>query len=376
MNTSTRVLLVLLRLAIGWHLLFAGLAKFAPDYRGSEGYLLEASGPLAGVFHALAGDRVVEQLTVKSLQPDQDPARVPFSARCPEALAAEWDGYLERFIDHYGLSPLQQEEARGKVEQYKDRVTGWILNESKIVRKPSPYGPPLEVRQTTPKRLAEYVAQRDALRRYQAGEFFAGMHTPFASDKNRELLARKASVAGLRNDLSNDLAQKTAEMKDALREVLTVEQEEKGPIPQPVRVGWRYMSRQDLIDFLVRWGLTITGACLLLGLFSRTACLVAAVLIWSFFLPMPPLPGLPEAVRAEGYPFVNKNLVEVLALLTLATTASGRWGGLDALLYWLNPWRRKVAHEQPAAPVTRIPGLAPPPAEGTATLQPVSARKE
>ena len=39
---------------------------------------------------------------------------------------------------------------------------------------------------------------------------------------------------------------------------------------------------------------------------------------------------------------INKNLIEMLALLTLATTLSGRWLGLDGLLQFFNPrrWRR------------------------------------
>ena len=65
------------------------------------------------------------------------------------------------------------------------------------------------------------------------------------------------------------------------------------------------------------------------------ACLAGALLLLSFYLPMIPLPGVPEAVRVEGYPFVNKNIVELVALLTLATTASGKWAGLDSLFRFL-----------------------------------------
>jgi uncharacterized membrane protein YphA (DoxX/SURF4 family) len=375
MNTSTRVLLVLLRLAIGWHLLFAGLAKFGADYRGSEGYLLESSGPLARLFQRLVGDRLVDQLTVEDPPANQDPATVPFSTRCPPALANEWEGYLERFARHYGLDEAQKNQARVKLEQYKDATTAWILRGSKAVRKPSPFGPPLEVVQTTRERLDDYVALRDRLRAYQSGEFSAAMRTPFATDKNRELLAEKATVARLRGELSRDLDQQASEMKDALHLVLTPEQEERGPLPQPVRVGWKYMSRLDWIDFLVRWGLTLSGACLILGLFSRTACVVGALLVLSFFAAMPPLPGLPEAVRAEGYPYINKNLVEILALLMLATTASGRWAGLDALLHWLNPWRKNAAvPSQPAASANRLP--APAPAERPRVPVHASARQE
>jgi hypothetical protein len=61
-----------------------------------------------------------------------------------------------------------------------------------------------------------------------------------------------------------------------------------------------------------------------------------------FYLSMPPWPGLPAAPMAEGhYLFVNKNLIEMLALLCLATTRSGCWAGLDGLLQFLNPWRRR-----------------------------------
>ena len=51
---------------------------------------------------------------------------------------------------------------------------------------------------------------------------------------------------------------------------------------------------------------------------------------------MPPFPWLPTAPNNEGYYlFVNKNVIECLALLALATTASGRWLGLDALIHWM-----------------------------------------
>ncbi len=374
MKNSTRLLLILLRLAIGWHLLFAGLAKFAPDYRGSEGYLLEASGPLAPFFHRLAGDRIVDQLTLTDLPADQDPTKVSMAARCPKAMADEWDGYVERFAEHYGLDEDQRKLADLSLQQHKDQFAVWILQGSRQVRKPSPYGPPLEIVQSTQERLAEYIARRDQVRAYQAGEFAAAMRTPFSSDRNRDLLADKAAVARLRGELSSDIDHQKALLRDDLRQILTTQQEEHGPLPEPVRVSWKYMSRLDWIDFLVRWGLTLSGAGLLLGLLTRTACVVGALLVASFLLAMPPLPSLPEIVRAEGYPFVNKNLIEVLALLALATTASGRWAGVDALLYWLNPWRCKEAAPAPQALKARpVAGHAAVPADRPQSPEPIHA---
>jgi hypothetical protein len=44
----------------------------------------------------------------------------------------------------------------------------------------------------------------------------------------------------------------------------------------------------------------------------------------------------------EGkYLFVNKNLIEAIALLALATLRSGYWFGVDALLRSIWPFRRE-----------------------------------
>jgi uncharacterized membrane protein YphA (DoxX/SURF4 family) len=355
MNTSTRALLVLLRLAIGWHLLFAGAVKFRADYPGSEGYLREASGPLAPAFHWLAGDRLVDRCTPQPLAPGPD--QQPFKDRLPKALNGEWEAYYQRFVQHYGLDEEQQTAARGKFDAHKEATAEWLIQGSKEVKRASPHGPPFEVTRTTPERLQDYVEKRDQVRAYQRGEFARSLGTLFAAATNKELAAERAALARLRNDLTGDLDARTADMKESLRDVLTREQAEKGPVPGPVRPGWLDMTRLDWVDFQVRWALVLVGACLLLGLFTRTACVGGALLLLSFYLAVPPLPGVPENLRVEGYPFVNKNLIELLALLTLATTASGRWVGLDSLIHYLSPWRKRRAAA--GLPAERAPGRAP-----------------
>jgi uncharacterized membrane protein YphA (DoxX/SURF4 family) len=90
------------------------------------------------------------------------------------------------------------------------------------------------------------------------------------------------------------------------------------------------------IDWLTRWGLTVIGACLLLGLFSRTNSWLAAGFLLLTYLAMPAFPWLPAPPQSEGtYVFVNKNVIEMLALCVLGTLPTGRWFGLDAILSWL-----------------------------------------
>ena len=51
---ASYILMTILRVAIGWHLLYEGLIKLLnPDW-SAAGYLLSATGPLAGMFQALA----------------------------------------------------------------------------------------------------------------------------------------------------------------------------------------------------------------------------------------------------------------------------------------------------------------------------------
>ena len=62
--------------------------------------------------------------------------------------------------------------------------------------------------------------------------------------------------------------------------------------------------------------------------------LAAGFLLMTYFI-APPWPWLPTPPNVEGnYLYVNKNVVEMFALLALATTASGRWFGVDALVHW------------------------------------------
>ena len=89
------------------------------------------------------------------------------------------------------------------------------------------------------------------------------------------------------------------------------------------------------IDGCTAWGLAIIGGCLLAGLLTRTNCVLAAVFLLMTYFVSPPWPWLPTPPNTEGnYLFINKNVIEMFALLALATTASGRWFGLDALIRW------------------------------------------
>ncbi len=73
--------------------------------------------------------------------------------------------------------------------------------------------------------------------------------------------------------------------------------------------------------------MTVFGGLLILGLFTRLASLGAAGLILLFYLAMPPCRVFRKPWTEHSF-IVNKNLIEVIALLALAVLPSGRWLGL------------------------------------------------
>ncbi len=102
-------------------------------------------------------------------------------------------------------------------------------------------------------------------------------------------------------------------------------------------------------DLVTMWGLTIVGVLLILGLFTRLASLGGIVFILLFYFATPPFVGYFYAIPTEGsYLIVNKNLVELCALVAILLTGSGRFAGLDRLVHGLFARRPRVA-DNPAA---------------------------
>lgn len=97
-------------------------------------------------------------------------------------------------------------------------------------------------------------------------------------------------------------------------------------------------------DLITMWGLTLVGVLLILGLFTRLASIAGIGFILLFYLCNPPFIGYFYSIPTEGsYLIVNKNLVELCALLVILVTGSGRFAGLDRILHVLFVRRPRLA---------------------------------
>lgn len=86
----------------------------------------------------------------------------------------------------------------------------------------------------------------------------------------------------------------------------------------------------QLVNFLNMWGLTLIGLSMIIGLFSRYAKLGAILLLLFYYLSQPPLMDVTYLFPGEGsYLWVNKNLVEMLAVAVLFVFPTGHIIGLD-----------------------------------------------
>ena len=291
------IMLVLLRLSIGWHFLYEGVWKIKhADEFSAEPFLTSAKGPAAPLFHAMVYDIDGR----RRLQIEKDPqgndkitARVHLDA---------WRGQLDAAIRKYKLDEKQKTEAEALYARYEKSVEDY-LDEN----------------------FEDIAAYFNSLDRFEGsaaagsdGTAFQKKRTWYEQQKLRsEVRVWLDELDGLGDDY-----------RMALWDLLADDQKDKGSIP----VGW---TRSDLMDFAVTYGLTAIGVCLMLGLCTRLACLGGGAFLIAVLLTQPHWPTIyPPAPAATGHALgVDRNFVEMIAMFMLATTAVGRWGGLDGYVY-------------------------------------------
>jgi uncharacterized membrane protein YphA (DoxX/SURF4 family) len=366
MQRSAIVFLILLRLVIGWQFLFEGVQKVQSTWKGptvtnrpfsSAGYFREATGPLGGLWRWYMGDPntdVLAYLEVKPQDESGEPATDKPQDRMPPKLEQEWDDYFKRFSSHYQLDDAQQKRAETILAQAKANVVGWLSYEPPASpaeqekdtkyaldtteqKKSFPSGD-VKRRMSMAERIAEYKSKLAELPEARQRNWAFGKDVEGA-----RLRATKAEIAALRSGMLKDLDGKTEELKKSLAGILTATQKAKDPVP-PAK-GDRVLA---WLDWLTMWGLVVIGAGLLIGLFTRLNAWLGAGFLLLTYLAWPALPWLPAPPMSEGNaPYVNKNLIELLALVVIATTYSGRWFGLDGLLHAGRCWITGKPQSQP-----------------------------
>ena len=380
------VLLVVLRVGIGWQLLYEGMWKIdtlsTQSPWSSDGYLKSAQGPFRGLFRSMSGD------------PDDK------SWLNPDSVAARWDSFNQRFSSHYKLSDAQKAQLTKLINGASSHDA--VLDIAKLPEEVDFAA--LKLDKTISFDAAEKRLKIDGQRRMTASEkgsldaqvvgrtgdiydkYRKALDEAFSrasrlsyKERMRAHLLGDPDNAGLVNgrigqiklydemvdryedrlasakltfeqdhlnriwsdvrakarDLTGPVMALDKELKEEALKIPEVSQLARGPLSpslSPIRV----------VDLLTIAGLAGLGILLIVGLFSRFSAFSAALMVLGFYLAMPPLPGVPDAPGPEHSFIVNKNLIEVFALLALAAVPTGYWFGLDKLVAGLFA-RKKLA---------------------------------
>lgn len=297
------IFLVVLRVSIGWQFLYEGLWKQHAAH-GTEpwtaaGYLKNAKGPFRETFRNMVDDPYdFDKLDVAKVQARWAEWRRLFELHYPSLDAkqkADLDKVVKERTEKLKLT-LEDPELAGVInEKFKGTIDYKRLGEIELYKR----------------QVAKYEAKLNEVK---------------VDFQQAHLDKLHAEIEAKRKELTGPIDALTADLETAATNLLNFDQIRLGPSPDP-------MSKVDSINFKTIWTLTILGFLLIVGLFTRTAAIGAAVMLTMFYLALPPWPGVPEAPGPEHSLIVNKNFIEVMACLALCCLPSGRWFGLDALIH-------------------------------------------
>ncbi|WP_237229270.1 hypothetical protein [Rubinisphaera sp. JC750] len=388
-SVAAVVLLVVVRLAIGWQLLYEGLWKLQTQGTSApwtaEPYLKNAQGPLRDYFRSLTGD-------------PNDLNYLDY-----DTISARWTEWANDFKAHYGLNEDQARKLdamvsgpadfRRELEELPegvdlDKVTrGVSFNpESKrlIVDGTLHFTPRekrnvlrqvdfdettdslADVKDPVKKKFIEqiqkiYIQQsrlsfkERAMATLQGDPEWAGIVDEKQKDTNDEKRLGKIEIYQERlqryeDNMANlDVPYAEKHLAYDWNEIQEMRSELVGPI-QALEADMKWdaerlltteqlargplqerMTDQRKIDLQTMWALAILGGLLIAGLGTRVAAAGGAFLLFNFYLAYPPFPGYPQPPGPEHGLIINKNLIEVLILVAFVFLPSGRWFGIDAV---------------------------------------------
>lgn len=320
--------LIALRLSLGFHFLYEGVWKIKHrDEFTAEPFLTLAKGPVSPLFYMMIDD--IDGRDRLRILTDESGAKsidaAPFLNR--------WEDIRKAFIDYYAPASSSDEAVQAARQRLETDTAGVM---DKFQQRLGRY---------LKSHAGEIVAHFESLDRFE-NDPERRQNAPFQKKQHWDrMMELRAEVNRWLKDLE---AQETA-LKNTFYDLLEPGEKEKGQVP----AGWNpfYWSRIEQINFAVTYSLTAMGICLMLGFFTPLAALGGAGFMCFVVLTQPAFPGIyPPDPPVVGHALlVNKDFVEMVALLVVAATSAGRWGGLDFFLYrWVvNPILARFCNKQP-----------------------------
>jgi uncharacterized membrane protein YphA (DoxX/SURF4 family) len=305
-------LIVLLRVAIGWHYLYEGLHKFDPaEGFTAKGFLGVAKGPTAELYYAMIADLDgVQRLEIGTVKDDKGKEVKTFTA-----YEKAWHNFYDQFLKKN--PKVDKAEADKIFNQYLVSLRSGAADvEKDVAGFKESYQRYYETKQNVPNNTASEQKRRfDAMMKYRS-----------ESDAWTNMLGKMGD--GLQSDLA-----RLASPERAGENGKIVTDPERGYLkyfPNPC-----VQSQMRAMDLAVMYGLSALGLCMILGFCNRLACLGGVAFLVNVVLTTFPVPGVypPLPTAVGNFMFVSKDVVEMIAMLLLMSIPAGRWAGLDYFLW-------------------------------------------
>ena len=399
-------MLVVLRLALGWHFLYEGVWKITHHdafLAETEGFLSVARGPAAKLFngmvpdidgqkrlesdlglvggkgHNKADDKSEEQLPLATrwdkirkefvafYRPAKDKDEnsdlyKKFDATVEKVCQRHIDG-LKKFVEENGdkikahfdsfrryneqlktdpSTDFMRQRRWDQLQEYRKEVKGWTADLD--AREKALKADLMDLLNKDRKKEVEEVAEADA--KDKATKSTTAAKKAVAADSSQAAttpagpkpsdLPHDASKAKSKGKTKAKAEAKSSPGADVAVVVdfspLAEGHDPAGPFRESANpFKW---PRIEQTAFLLGWGLTAIGFCPMIGLFTRLSALAGAAFMLCVVLSQPSYPGVyPPDVPQLGHALlVNKDFVEMVALLVIASTSLGRWTGMDFFL--------------------------------------------
>ena len=331
------VLIVLLRIGIGWHFFYEGVHKFDPaaDF-SSEGFLGIAKGPTADLYYWMLPDLDgIQRIELAKVKDENDKEHLTFIV-----YENAWKEYYAEYLKAY--PKVNPDEAAAIFNRYLDSLRAGAADVEKdieaFLKSRERF---LETKRTIRNGAAfEQKRRWEAMMKYRneaAGwtRMLTEMGDGLQSDLGR---LADPELAGQRGQIVTAPEKELIPPNNLVKIQYTIPSIEFTIPPKNSYVPSYELSlksRMRAMDLAVMFGLSAIGLCMMLGFCTRLACLGGAAFLVNVILTTFPVPGVyPEIPSMVGnFMFVSKDVVELLALLFLALIPSGRWGGLDYFLW-------------------------------------------
>lgn len=319
----------MLRLGLGCHFLYEGVWKIKHhDTFSAKPFLTQAKGPVSGLFYMMVPDINAQQRL--RVDKDADGELVVL-----DEITDRWKGIGDEFLVLYKPTSESKEGADEAHKALTKRVET-TLTQSKT-----------RLKKYLSLNVGKIEAYFDAIDRFEKDPE-REHDAPFQQERhwNQMMELRQEADVWIKNIESQETAYENELLGLLKKENYKILDDDPQRHLDKATTTWNPFNEGQMkfIDLAVTFGLTAIGLCLMLGFCTPLAALGGAGFMCFVVMTQPAFPGIypPDSAIVGHALLVNKDFIEMLALLVTAFVSTGRWGGFDFFLYsWYEARRRR-----------------------------------